>query len=80
MGVRVEARRKHIIEGALDGTGRGQEVRNLRMEASARLVCTLEGKLFAVMAFIVRSGKIAEIDILRDPERLSQLDRTGLDG
>jgi RNA polymerase sigma factor (sigma-70 family) len=43
-------------------------------------VCTLEGKPFSVMAFTVRGGKIAEIDILRDPERLSQLDLTVLDG
>jgi hypothetical protein len=40
----------------------------------------LEGKPFAVRAFTVRGGKIAEIDMLRDPERLSQLDRTVLDG
>src|SRR5262249_52731874 len=43
-------------------------------------VCMLEGKLFSVMAFTVMSGKIVEIDILRDPERLSQLDLTVLDG
>jgi RNA polymerase sigma-70 factor, ECF subfamily len=43
-------------------------------------VCTLQGKPFSVMAFTVRGGKIAEIDILRDPERLSQLDLTVLDG
>jgi RNA polymerase sigma-70 factor, ECF subfamily len=38
----------------------------------------LEGKPFSVMAFTVRGGKIAEIDILRDPERLSHLDLTAL--
>jgi RNA polymerase sigma factor (sigma-70 family) len=43
-------------------------------------VCMLEGKLFSVMAFTVKGGKIVEIDILRAPERLSQLDLTGLDG
>jgi RNA polymerase sigma factor (sigma-70 family) len=43
-------------------------------------VCMLEGKLFSVMAFTVRGGKIVEIDILHDPERLSQLDLTRLDG
>jgi hypothetical protein len=32
------------------------------------------------MAFTVRGGKIVEIDILHDPERLSQLDLTVLDG
>ncbi len=40
----------------------------------------LEGKPFSIMAFTVRSGKIAAIDILRDPERLSQLDLSALDG
>jgi RNA polymerase sigma-70 factor (ECF subfamily) len=37
------------------------------------LVCKLDGKLFAVMAFTVRGGMIAEIDILSDPERLGRL-------
>jgi RNA polymerase sigma factor (sigma-70 family) len=44
------------------------------------VVCMLEGKLFSVMAFTVRGGKIAEIDILRDAERLSHVDLTALDG
>lgn len=42
-------------------------------------LCMLEGKPFSVMAFTVSGGKIAEIDILRDPERLRQLDLTVLD-
>ena len=46
----------------------------------AGAVCTLEGKAFSVMAFTVRDGKIVGIDILHDPERLSQLDLTVLDG
>jgi RNA polymerase sigma-70 factor, ECF subfamily len=43
------------------------------------LVCTLEGKPFSVMAFTVRGGKIVEIDIVRDPERIGQLDLTALE-
>ena len=51
------------------------------VNGAAGLLCTLEGKPFSVMAFTVRAGKIAEIDILADPERLSQLDLTTvLDG
>jgi RNA polymerase sigma factor (sigma-70 family) len=50
------------------------------VNGAAGLVCMLDGKLFSVMAFTVRGGKIAEIDILSDPERLSQLDLTVLDG
>jgi RNA polymerase sigma-70 factor (ECF subfamily) len=32
------------------------------------------------MGFTVRHGKIAEIDILADPQRLGRLDLTLLDG
>src|SRR5262245_19361997 len=50
------------------------------VNGAAGLLCILEGKPFSVMGFTVRGGKIAEINILRDPERLSQLDLTVLDG
>jgi RNA polymerase sigma factor (sigma-70 family) len=50
------------------------------VNGAAGAVCMLEGKPFSVMAFTVRGGKIVGIDILRDPERLSQLDLTVLDG
>jgi RNA polymerase sigma factor (sigma-70 family) len=39
-----------------------------------------KGRPFSVMAFIVRSGRIVEIDILADPARLSRLDLAVLDG
>jgi RNA polymerase sigma factor (sigma-70 family) len=39
-----------------------------------------EGQLFSVMGFTVRHGKIVEIDILADPERLRHLDLALLDG
>jgi RNA polymerase sigma-70 factor (ECF subfamily) len=50
------------------------------VNGAAGLVCTLDGKPFSVMAFTVRGGKIVEIDVLRDPERLSHLDLSALDG
>jgi RNA polymerase sigma factor (sigma-70 family) len=50
------------------------------VNGAAGAVCMLEGRPFSVMAFTVRGGKIVEIHILRDPERLSQLDVTVLDG
>jgi RNA polymerase sigma-70 factor (ECF subfamily) len=49
------------------------------VNGAAGLVCMLDGKPFSVMAFAVRGGKIAEIDILSDPERLGQLDLPVLD-
>jgi RNA polymerase sigma factor (sigma-70 family) len=42
-------------------------------------VGTVDGAPFAVGAFTVRGGKIVEIDILADPERLRRLDLTILD-
>lgn len=54
--------------------------RQVLVNGAAGLVCMLEGKLFSVMAFTVSGGKITEINIVRDPERLSQLDLTVLDG
>jgi RNA polymerase sigma-70 factor (ECF subfamily) len=38
------------------------------------------GRRYSVVGFIVRDGKIAEIDIFGDPARLRQLDLAGLDG
>jgi RNA polymerase sigma-70 factor (ECF subfamily) len=48
------------------------------VNGAAGLVCMLEGKPFSVMAFTVRDGKVVEIDILSDPERVGRLDLTGL--
>jgi RNA polymerase sigma factor (sigma-70 family) len=45
----------------------------------AGLVAIRNGRLFMVMAFTVTGGKVVEIDILADPERLARLDLTELD-
>jgi RNA polymerase sigma factor (sigma-70 family) len=50
------------------------------VNGAAGLVNWLDGKPFSVMAFTVRGGKIAEIDIFSDSERLCRLERTALDG
>jgi hypothetical protein len=50
------------------------------VNGAAGLVCMLDGKPFSVMMFTVRGAKITAIDILADPERLSLLDLTLLDG
>jgi RNA polymerase sigma factor (sigma-70 family) len=69
-----------VARGALSFSRLGLIRLPVLVNGAAGLVCMLEGKPFSVMAFTVRGGKIAEIDILRDPERLSQLDLTVLDG
>jgi len=49
------------------------------VNGAAGAVSTRDGEPFSVGGFTVRGGKIVEIDILADPERLRQLDLTILD-
>jgi len=45
------------------------------------LVCHLpDGRLFSVIAFTIANGKVVEMDILADPERLGRLDLSALEG
>ena len=45
------------------------------------LVCRLpDGRLFSVIGFTIAGGKVVEMDILADPERLSRLDLSALEG
>jgi RNA polymerase sigma-70 factor (ECF subfamily) len=39
-----------------------------------------DGRLFSVLGFTIAGGKVVEIDILADPERLSGLDLSALEG
>jgi RNA polymerase sigma-70 factor (ECF subfamily) len=51
------------------------------VNGAAGLVTAPGGRLLSVMGFTVRHGKVIEIDILADPERLGRLDLpAGLDG
>jgi len=43
------------------------------------LVSTRDGKAFSVMGFTIIGGKIVQIDVLADPERLNKLDLAVLD-
>jgi hypothetical protein len=38
-----------------------------------------DGRLFSVVGFTIAGGKIVEIDILADPERLSRLDLSAIE-
>jgi RNA polymerase sigma factor (sigma-70 family) len=54
-------------------------VRRALVNGVAGVVVAPRGRPFAVMGFTVRSGKIVEIDVLADPERLGRLDLAVLD-
>jgi len=80
-GKSVEIRgAEQVARSALRSSALGLVRLPVLVNGAAGLVCMLEGKPFSIMAFTVRNGKIAEVDILRESERLSQLDLTAVDG
>ncbi|MEV1119701.1 RNA polymerase sigma factor SigJ [Actinosynnema sp. NPDC049800] len=50
------------------------------VNGSAGLVNTIDGELFSIMGFTVADGRIVEIDILSDPDRLAGFDLDGVLG
>ena len=54
------------------------DVRRALVNGAPGAVAFREGKPFSVGAFTVERGKIVEIDVLADPERIARLDLTGL--
>lgn len=54
--------------------------RPVLVNGAAGLIAMFEGQPLAIMAFTVAGGKITGIDIVRNPERLSQLNLNVLDG
>ena len=49
------------------------------VNGAAGLVAIVRGRPFSVLGFTVSDGRIVEIDVLADPERLARLDLTMLD-
>ena len=75
-----------VVHGAAAVADRGLTVaqpsapmRPVLVNGAAGVVVTVAGQPFAVMGFTVSRGKIAEIDIVADPERLLRLDLAVLD-
>ncbi len=68
-----------VASQALSYSQLGLFVRPALVNGAAGLVATRGGQPFSVGGFTVRGGKIVEIDILADPERLRRLDLAILD-
>jgi RNA polymerase sigma-70 factor, ECF subfamily len=68
-----------VAEQALAFSRLSPFVRPALVNGVAGVVVARRGRPFSVMGFTVRRGKIVEIDILADPERLSQLELAVLD-
>jgi hypothetical protein len=80
------ARPAREVRGAAAVAGQAQSysrlglvVRPALVNGAAGWVSTLDGELFAVGGLTVTAGRIVEMDILADPERLGRLDLTFLD-
>jgi RNA polymerase sigma-70 factor (ECF subfamily) len=63
-----------VAEQALAFSGRARFARPALVNGAAGLVVAPHGRLFAVLAFTITRGRIVELDILADPERLRHLD------
>jgi len=63
-----------VAEQALTFSRLAPFVQPALVNGAAGVVVAPRGRLFAVMGFTVRGGKIVEIDILADPARLRQVD------
>jgi RNA polymerase sigma-70 factor (ECF subfamily) len=68
-----------VANQALTYSRLGLHVQPALVNGAVGAVSTLHGELFSVGGFTVRGGKIVEIDILADPERLRRVDVTILD-
>jgi RNA polymerase sigma factor (sigma-70 family) len=68
-----------VARGALGYSRLGLHVQPALINGAAGAVSTRDGKPFSVVGFTVRGGKITEVDILADPERLRELDLSILD-
>jgi RNA polymerase sigma factor (sigma-70 family) len=72
-GARVAA------EGALMFTHLAQWVQPVLVNGAAGVISRLSsGQIFALMCFTVKGDRIAEIDVIRDSDRLRRLDLTAL--
>jgi RNA polymerase sigma factor (sigma-70 family) len=65
---------REVAEQALSFSGRARFARPALVNGAAGVVVAAGDRLLAVMGLTVRGGRIAEIDILADPERLGRLD------
>jgi RNA polymerase sigma-70 factor (ECF subfamily) len=75
-----------VVHGAAAVAGRAvmferpaAEVRPALVNGAAGVVITVGGKPVSVLGFTVSGGKIVEINVMADPERLARLDLAVLD-
>lgn len=68
-----------VARRAFTFAGPARLVHPALVNGAVGVVVTVRGRPFSVMGFTVTDGRIAAIDVLTDPDRLSRLDLTVLD-
>jgi RNA polymerase sigma factor (sigma-70 family) len=68
-----------VAEGALAFSGRARFARPVLVNGAAGVVAAAHGRALAVVGFTITGGRIVEIDVIVDPERLRRLDLAVLD-
>nr|WP_315971412.1 hypothetical protein [Paenibacillus sp. N3.4] len=55
-------------------SGRAQAAQSAIIDGSVGVIAAPRGRLLYVLKFTIKSGKIAEVDLISDPTRIRQLD------
>jgi ketosteroid isomerase-like protein len=69
-----------VAEQALTFSRRARYAQPVLVNGAVGIVVAPHGRVSIVMAFTVKDGRIAEIDVIADPARLSQLELAALAG
>lgn len=70
---------RDVASQALAFSQPGLHVKPALINGTPGIISSRDGQPFSVIGFTVTGGKITEIDILMDPDRLRQLDLSALD-
>jgi hypothetical protein len=69
-----------VAKGALAAMERARFTQPALVNKAVGLAMAPRGRLFLVLGFTIAEGKITEIDVIADPDRLRHLDLAVLDG
>jgi outer membrane receptor protein involved in Fe transport len=68
-----------VASQALTNSRLGLLIKPVLINGTPGVISSRDGQPFSVIGFTVTAGKITEIDILADPDRLQQLDLSAFD-
>jgi RNA polymerase sigma-70 factor, ECF subfamily len=78
-GIRIVKGARNVAAGALSFARLAGFAQPALVNGAAGFVSVVEGQALSVIGFTITDGKIVEMDILADPERLRRLDFAAID-